>query len=117
MKIRSVIFSIAVLIMFSLTSGTFAQNKPHEKTKTTNKTEKVIKDNTKQVKTLSHKAAMRTINKQDIKNVRMKNERMTLLQNIKKTVGKESLAKKEKERTKMKQRENISNKKKDSGLK
>ncbi len=117
MKSRSIIFSLVVLIIFGLNSGTFAQNKPPEKTKTLNKTEKVMKDNTKSVKSVSHKAVMRTTNKQDMKKVRMKNEKMTLSQNMTKISGKEGIAKKEKEHTKLKLGKDKSNKKNDSKLK
>ena len=91
MKTRFMILGIAVLIVFGLTNGTFAQNKPHKKTKTTIKTENVMKNNTKQVKTLNHKAAMQTVISQDIKNSRMKNEKIILSQNMTKAGAKERI--------------------------
>lgn len=85
MKIRSIIFSIAILIAFSFTTLSFAQSKSNYESKTTNKTEKITKYNTKPLKMTGHESTLKRTDKQEVGKAKVNPDKMVM--NNSKTKG------------------------------
>jgi len=77
MKTRSLIFGLAVLIVFSFTANSFAQVKPVDKSKTMTKTEKQTKDS-KITKLTGHKSTSETTDKKEVEKAKMVTEKMAM---------------------------------------
>lgn len=78
MKARSLILSVAILIAFTFATISFAQTKPQDKSKTTNKTEKVVQNKTTQKKSLSHAAVWNTKKNESMKTAKTNNQKMAM---------------------------------------
>ena len=83
MKARSLILSIAVLIAFSFTTLSFAQQKPQDNSKTTSKTEKTVQNKTSQTKMIAHEATLNTKNSKNIKTANLNNQKMAMSNRMK----------------------------------
>lgn len=97
MKTRLIIFSIAILIAFSFTTLSFSQSKSNYESKTTNKTEKITKDNTKQLKMTGHESTMKTTDKQEVGKAKVNPQKMAV--NNGKTMGNKKEMMKNKNKT------------------